>query len=251
MITIAKKLRPFSHMYGAKCLLPGTDTVIEAFPNLLRIGKEEIPLNITSGFTLQQDLERNCVWVFGKNFRKKIEGNSPKNIETLSLGSHKSQDWDMVLRRMDMVEILPILFNLGQKSKSGMPVEISNYEEFYRASFQGIAVPNGSILRSVYEKIRSHFILENSDEIVFLPDNPFPHGRLLNLQTQFGTIDLEWIKGKMKRAIIHPTVTGEIRLPHRFRKKMQLHEKGTVIQGLLTVEAGKKVYLDRFCDFVA
>lgn len=34
-------------------------------------------------------------------------------IERLSLGSHKSQDWDLVLRRFDLKEILPSLMRLG------------------------------------------------------------------------------------------------------------------------------------------
>lgn len=246
MIHIATKLRPFSHLFGAKCLLPGTDTVVEAFPNVLRVGTKEIPLNISSGFTLQQDLTRNCVWVFGKNVRIKLEGVSQGKIERLSLGSHKSQDWDMVLRRMDMNEILPVLYDLGQKSKPGEPISISCYETFYRESFDGIAVPRSCCLRETFEKIRSHFILENDLEIVLLPDNPFPHGRLLNVQTKFGTFDLEWTKGKIRKAVFHPQMTGEISFPHRFRKKIQQHEKGIVMNGSLSFETGKRVYLDRF-----
>lgn len=38
-----------------------------------------------------------------------------KNIEILHLGSHKKQDWDLVHRRCDMTEILPIWFSLGQR----------------------------------------------------------------------------------------------------------------------------------------
>ncbi|HSX13313.1 MAG TPA: hypothetical protein VLE96_02720 [Chlamydiales bacterium] len=248
MINIATKLRPFSHTFGSKCLIPGTDIVVEAFPNFLRIGSDEIPVNISSGFTLQQDLERNCVWVFGKNFRKKIEGVSFSNIEKLSFGSHKSQDWDMVLRRMDMAEILPVLYDLGQKSKKGTSIDISNYEEFYRDSFQSIAVPKGHFLREAFEKIRSHFILENGAEMILLPNQIFPHGRLLNIQTQFGTLDIEWAKYKMRRAVFHATKTQEISFPHQFRKKNHLHEKGTMMSGILPLQAGKKVYLDRFFE---
>lgn len=68
-ITIAHRLRPFSHRPGMACLLPGTGTVFEAFPTLLRWAGIEIHLKVTGpveGFTLQQDLEGNCVRVFGK-----------------------------------------------------------------------------------------------------------------------------------------------------------------------------------------
>ncbi len=243
MIKIARKLRPFSHRSGAKCLIPGTETIVEAYPNLLRVGSIETALNIVSGFTLQQDLERNCVWVFGKNFRMKIKGPHFQNIEKLSLGSHKSQNWDKVVT---LADILPVIFDLGQKSKPGVPVQISNYEEFYRTSFDGIAVPNRPFLREAYQKIRSHFINENGSELILLPDNPFPHGRLLNLQTQFGTLDMEWTKRRLRRAIFHPKITGEIIFPYRFRKKMQQHEKGIMMNGVLPIEAGKTMFLDRF-----
>ncbi|QLH35365.1 MAG: hypothetical protein HWD61_03745 [Parachlamydiaceae bacterium] len=35
-------------------------------------------------------------------------------IDRLSLGNHKSQDWDMVKRRGDLTEILPVWLRLGQ-----------------------------------------------------------------------------------------------------------------------------------------
>ena len=46
-IKIAAKLRPFSHVPGAACVIPGTSAVIEAFPTLLRIDGHEITLNLT------------------------------------------------------------------------------------------------------------------------------------------------------------------------------------------------------------
>lgn len=277
MISIATKLRPFSHSRGAKCLIPGTDVVIEAFPHLLRLGSLEIPLDndpFLPGFTLQQDLERNCVWVFGKAFRVKItatpEGftvassgvtkfypavhqfHVPKEIETLSLGSNKAQDWDLVVRRMDCQEILPVLYHLGQKtvpSKKTLPL-ITSYEEFYRASFHQIAVPRENVLRETFEKIRSQFIVENGTQITLLPDNPFPHGRLLNVQAEYGSFDLEWTKRKLRRASFLPKKTGELFLFKIFRKKTDLHEKGTVVkkESPLSIEEGKRVYLDQFFE---
>jgi len=68
-IKIAERLRPFSHTPGASCLIPGTCFAVTAFPTLLRIDQHEIKLKLTgpvSNFTLQQDLEKNCVFVFGK-----------------------------------------------------------------------------------------------------------------------------------------------------------------------------------------
>jgi hypothetical protein len=69
-IQIAQKLRPFSHAPGAMCVIPGTCLEIEAFPTRLKIGGQiDLKFQLTgpaAGFTLQQDLEKNCVWVFGK-----------------------------------------------------------------------------------------------------------------------------------------------------------------------------------------
>lgn len=35
-------------------------------------------------------------------------------LERLSLGNHKAQDWDLVQRRLDLTEILPVWYRLGQ-----------------------------------------------------------------------------------------------------------------------------------------
>ncbi len=146
-IKIVQKLRPFSHTPGASCLIPGSCSVIQAFPTRLCIDDHEISLSLTgpvADFTLQQDLERNCVYVFGKaqegyyrlrisahdsGFDIQVEKGPLKSLqisaevpfvfkptfERLSLGSHKAQDWDQVQKRCDLKEILPILFCLGQK----------------------------------------------------------------------------------------------------------------------------------------
>ncbi len=48
--------------------------------------------------------------------------------ERLSLGSHRKQDWDQVLKRLDMREILPFLFFIGQTAKH-LPIENVAEEE--------------------------------------------------------------------------------------------------------------------------
>ncbi|MGB7978096.1 MAG: hypothetical protein WCF19_02920 [Chlamydiales bacterium] len=142
---IAKKIKPFSHIPGASCVIPGSCSVIEAFPTLLKIGGRPWKMALTGpveGFTVQQDLETDCVWVFGRAkegyFRLKIRAGesgfhidvekgplesahipspidfiSKPSVERLSLGSHKAQD---DLRRSDLKTALPILFCLGQKT---------------------------------------------------------------------------------------------------------------------------------------
>lgn len=156
MIKIVERLKPFSHVPGASCLLPGTCLVVEAFPTLVRVGTFEFPLPLTGpveGFTLQQDLERDCVFLFGKareGFFKlrigayeggfsldvekgalesqKIEAefpfHAPRDSERLFLGNHKAQDWDLIQRRADLKEWLPPLFCLGQKIASVPPQKL-------------------------------------------------------------------------------------------------------------------------------
>lgn len=143
-ISIAARYRPFSHTAGASCLLPKSCWIVQAFPTLLRLhslyGKMEIPLSLTGPvreFTLQQDLEKGCVWVWGVakegRFRYRLEAGpgklrfedaefdlpgpyreAPDQLERLSFGSHQAQNWDDVARRGDPGEILPILYALSQ-----------------------------------------------------------------------------------------------------------------------------------------
>ncbi len=81
-ITIAERLKPFSHLPGEACLIPGTCWEVEAYPTRLRIGKKiELKFKLSGlveEFTLMQDLEKNCVWIMGKPkegyYRLRIEG---------------------------------------------------------------------------------------------------------------------------------------------------------------------------------
>ncbi len=112
----------------------------------------EIPLDVTGpvkDFTIMQDLEKGLLRIWGhtaKGFmRYRISarpespegfaiamekfpddmtnhseyGNAPStyippSIDRLSLGSQKAQDWNLMLRRRDLAEILPLWFRLGQ-----------------------------------------------------------------------------------------------------------------------------------------
>src|SRR5689334_22585384 len=117
MISIAERLKPFSHQPGAKCLLPESPYLVEAFPALVRIKTlsgeiiKEIPLPIEGPleqFTLMQNLERGCVTLFSEayyfhilpNLEVVFQKNPPlpplKTEERLSLGSHKKQEWEAI-----------------------------------------------------------------------------------------------------------------------------------------------------------
>jgi hypothetical protein len=255
--------------------------VIEAFPTLLRIAGREWKMPLTGpvdGFTLQQDLEKNCVYVFGKAkegyFRIRVEASdsgfriivekgplksghidaevpfvSKPLFERLSLGSHKSQDWDQVQRRSELKEILPVLFCLGQKIPHIPPQPLTGTARllelpedrkqlpealvsFFKAAFKSILVPRlmddqhqgligdeqapGNpffLIQEGAKRVRSLFFKQTERRLAFLPNLPVPFdsGRILGLQAPgIGEIDLEWSKKILRRAILRATTSGEV-----------------------------------------
>ena len=178
-ISIATRLKPFSHIPGAKCLIPGTHFAVQAFPTLIRIGEWDIPWPIQGAmrpFTLQQDLENNAVWILRGMSRTcitaSVEGftvsmdrekrlfpahiafHLPQVWEKISFGSHAEQDWELILRRAHLQTILPILYGLGQKipplpaqSLTGTARLLENltdkkqWEAFCLAAFHSLLVP--------------------------------------------------------------------------------------------------------------
>ncbi|HUD01958.1 MAG TPA: hypothetical protein VMR37_06495, partial [Rhabdochlamydiaceae bacterium] len=143
-ITITERLKPFSHLPGASCVIPWSGWKVQAFPtllifeDLLSLQKHEYRLEWKGpvlDFTLELDLEKGVVWVYGRTAEgyrriciemletgiaidKKVvvPGSQvlPHSLERLSLGMSKALDWEQVRRRHEMAEILPIWFRLGQ-----------------------------------------------------------------------------------------------------------------------------------------
>jgi hypothetical protein len=318
-ITIAERLKPFSHTPGAACLIPGTTWKIEAFPTLIRIGeKYDVPLPITgpvADFTLELDLEKNHVFVFGKAkkgyFRLKIQAVTggievvatkgflldgkrslffkddvdfflPKIWERLSLGLSRSQDWDLVKRRGDLKEILPVIFVLGQKIPyiepvllrgTGRLLEAGNFDSFWRGAFSGILIPrwidgehqglapvesvSGDpcfLIREAAIRIRRLFLRQEGNQVSLLPACTFDAGRMTKLQVNgFGELDLEWASHRLRRTILRASSSGEILfdLPKglkSFRMKTTASQRGARLQGgePLHLEAGKTYFLDQF-----
>lgn len=144
-IAISEKLKPYSHLPGTSCLIPGTTLRAQVYPALIRIDNQEIPLPIegpVKDFTVQLDLEKGCINVWGhtaKGYMRyaiwpgpdsfaivadkfpsdfKIQRGQitklPFSKERLSLGCHKAQDWCLTNRRLAMEEIFPFWLRLGQ-----------------------------------------------------------------------------------------------------------------------------------------
>jgi len=313
-ITISQKLRPFSHRPGVACLIPGTCLSVEAFPTLLRFAGFEYPIDVKGpikNFTLIQDLERNCVFISGdgkdRSYRfrlqafnggfelfsqkpkeKKIFAFSlsfflPLTWEKLSLGSHKSQDWDLVMRRSDLKEILPVIFGLGQKiplmnkQPSGSILSLLNeaqLQDFCSVAFSDILVPREKdeqhlglvpsdekfegrpfiLLQEAFLLIRSLFFRQNERRLEFLPSTLFASGRLINLQVPgVGEIDMEWASYRLRRVVIRANCSGELLFTFpqdvscfRFTVSKSLKHKKHLVGDPFLVKMGYTYFLDRF-----
>ncbi len=282
-IKIAVRLKPFSHTPGMSAVIPGSCSILQAFPTLLRLDDLDWKMPLTGpvrGFTLQQDLEKNCIYVFGRAkegyFRIRVEAHdggfrlivekgpfpsgfldkeivfqTPTPFERLSLGNHKAQDWDLIQRRMDLKEILPLLFCLGQKiplispqpvtgtaALLSLPSDRSKLEEallsFCKAAFKDLLIPRlvddqhqglipegpagGNpffLLQEGYKMIRSLFFHQNERRLALLPNLPisFDAGRITHLKAPgIGEIDLEWSKKILRRVEIRAESSGDVLL---------------------------------------
>ena len=198
-ITIAQRLRPFSHTPGTLCILPGSAMAVRVFPTLVQLYNlsgpvpeliKELPLTLhgpVEGFTVQQDLEKGRVLFWGHYregyFRYRLgrvagkgafalisepggegDGYVPPITDRLSLGCHKAQDWDLIIRRTDLTEIFPFWLRLGQLIPPHTVEEVQGtatllvrcreailaadklaivpaFEDLFRAGFEGMLTP--------------------------------------------------------------------------------------------------------------
>jgi len=120
VIKIAQRYRPFSHLIGAKCLIPQSQWIVQAYPALIRLIKDkkliEIFLSVkgpVDGFTLLSDLEDDVVRVFGKGkegyFGFKIAHVEKKMILEFERGTGITCTLDnkkMALKKGERIEIL-------------------------------------------------------------------------------------------------------------------------------------------------
>lgn len=255
-ITIAERLRPYSHTPGVDCILPGSSLGLQIYPCLIRVYDlsqshhellTEFHLDLKGplkDFTVLNDLEKGEVKVWGHTLKgfvryrlvsqeegislalcveKTPEGGMPISLkkglfcwhsseqapssvstailqpkesltwrssiglldpyhppltDRLSLGSHKAQDWDLVKRRLDLKEILPVWNRLGQlirqplhsKKREGTATLLEDCERaiqgghpeliaspllnLFQAGFRGLLVPR--LQDDQYQGIVSH-----------------------------------------------------------------------------------------------
>lgn len=316
-IQIRARLRPFSHTPGTSCVIPRTRAILTAFPTRLLIDQHEVFLPITGpvkNFTVCQDLERDCIFVHGSpiegyfklrvladedGFEVKAEKGPIESIrirervvlsqgskqERLSLGSHKTQDWDLIKRRKDLKEILPILYFLGQnipeaKSASGgtaallkLPKERKYLEASFLAfveggfsdllvprlfdnDYQGFSDSKGKgdpfyLLRMGSELIRSLFFQQNQNKLLLLPNLPisFHAGRMMGIQAPgVGSFDLEWSKKRLKKVILRASETKKVTFELQKEIKRFRVNRSTVLDRTnpIQIMKNKTYFFDRF-----
>lgn len=326
MIKIANRFCPFSHLPGAKAVIPYTDIIVEAFPTRLKFYKEELIFTIdllitgpVKEFTLLQDLEKGSIRIWGKpregyfvfeisregielirgkglkiisdGEEKELRKNERRPLfkevfsvldktERLSLGVDRKLDIDLVLRRFDLAELLPLLFFLSQKVKKS-PTDRKNlatkeeFVDFLRVSFSSLLAPERedknylglsfeglsdresrmSLFSLAYASIKRLIVEENERLVYLLPHlfSEFHAGRLLGGIVSFGTVDLEWAKRKLKKAIFTANrdaiftlnVPGKMKT---FRLKRHIKERGRIfpISHSFEIKKGERYFLDKF-----
>lgn len=292
-IAIQERLSPYIHALHARCLLPGTNAIIEVEFPLVRIGDAAITLPLADpvrNLTLQQDLRRGRVYVFAKHFHLTIQAKDgfidtvlrtqgcapsqqkfpydhpprPMQLqESLSLGRHKAQNAAHILHRLDLREILPMIYALSQHiPPSASPLQLFTtqnldaWKTLFQKGFSSLFVPNQTsheILPGLFHTIRAWFIKEDSECITLLAFCPFASGRLTHFASRFGTIDLEWRKHKPRILILHANTKADIRLDPgasvSFRLRNDLASKGERHHAgsSFPIEPGCVYFLDRFC----
>jgi hypothetical protein len=244
--------------------------------------KGEIPLPFAGrveGFRVTVDLEKGRIEVGAKG-RKSfyLNGESLPNMNAvplsqskkrLSLGVHKKQDADLILRRRDMAELFPFWLRLADLiPESSLPekpvgtmhlLSPKSLPELSLAGFDGFFSPRlsdprhlGLVKEEVVPKaaspigllhegarlIESLFFVQNGDSIHILPQLPkeFHAGRFVHLETREGDLfNLEWSKKELKKVIFCPAVEREIffRLKSKlksFRLRTDLRARGHRIE---------------------
>ncbi|MCH9610805.1 MAG: hypothetical protein S4CHLAM81_10120 [Chlamydiales bacterium] len=252
MLTIKERLRPFSHTPGSRCLIPRSEVVVQAFPTKLIVGDKEYQLEgPVKQFTLMQDVQRCAVVVFSEKYRLwvwpdgSVSEKRPPLVsqERLFLGCTKKMEWEMVKRRCDMREILPLWFSLGQFEKSGSfePLDscdsLEQFERLFRSYFEQMMLPRSEdhdllgyfdqkvdpsyLLAQGYRQIRKLFL--DGDQV--LPNLP-PELHCGKLLTE--TIDLEWSKKQIRRVIVRAKEAPKMHFPKKIRR-YRVTKKGEML----------------------
>lgn len=151
MIKIEQKLQPFSIFPGTFFQIPGSGLFCRIFHSLIQVMDSSHNIidqvvpepSEDKFFCVMQDLHKIGIKIF---LGKKRYGISSQGViregslrsrkayfsfEFLSLGINKKLDWEMIYRRKNLLEILPIWFRLGLLTpKTSLTAEEKKSENF-------------------------------------------------------------------------------------------------------------------------
>ncbi|MCB1149761.1 MAG: hypothetical protein KDK48_06295, partial [Chlamydiia bacterium] len=195
--------------------------------------------------------------------------------ERLSFGVHKKQEWDAVLSRGALQEILPFWMRLGQMTPSAEAFEggtaalLGDFATLFRTGFGGLLAPrmqdidyqgfeippitkHGSpfyLLTEGARQIRSLFFRESGDALHILPSAPsaFHAGRMIDVEAKGMNLSFEWTKGKMRRALIKSgeEIVQRVIFPKEI-KRFRVNGRVQSAEAPLALEKEKLTLLDRF-----
>ncbi len=314
-IEICGHIKPFSHaQHGIFVILPGTTIAFIIHPSLIEVlGSKSIKLDIEGpllDFTVALDVERSEIHVYGTSkkgylhykiissengfellslrdrfnqlsFTKNLKHEKTIfSFEKLHLGINKKQDIDLIQKRMDMKEILPFLFMMGQRytlDNAWRLPSIKSYkelQELYLLFFKGFFIPSlndnlgiknphfqkdlpACFLANFKEAIGALFFKETKDSLFILP-HLFPEfacGRMTHIKLFDSKLELnmEWSKKKIAKVILKAFAPLKFTLyfpseVDRFRVRSSLKEIGLTCCNKLEckLDSEQILYLDRF-----
>lgn len=289
------KFRPFTHVPGTSFLLPGTNLVCRIYPALIvtydgdkEMGRKELHFGPLEQFTVVQELEKGFIQLtgFAKDgfVRHKIEGKKV-NFEKLYLGCDKQQKWPDIGYRLNMKELLPLWYALGQQIPkldgdifSGASLasnckdgRLSSLKILFQAGFDSGFVPHIAdcnhmgfdlpvvhdqnvhpllLLSAIAPLIRALFFTEANGTLQFLPqlESELHAGSFANIKTLKGhSITFDWSKHLLRTVSIIPACDDTITLKlQKEIKKFRVRGQYLDKNVSLQLEKGKKIFLDNF-----
>lgn len=204
----------------------------------------------------------------------------PKKWEKLSLGGHKKQEIDLLQKKGELKELIPLLYGLSQKIPSLKGEKIGSatllgldLSSFCKAAFfdllsprlfddqyQGLCPLEGKdedpffLFSELNRWIRSLFFIEKEEGIDLLPTDLFDAGRMVGIQAfSVGTIDLEWSSFRLRRVMIDSLAKKPFFLKtlfpftsFRLTEIGSLEKKRHLMKEPLFLKEGKRYLLDQF-----
>lgn len=173
---------------------------------LQAINPELISLYLIKNITLTEEI--TCPFIL---LNASLEKNF-HSLEKLSFGITKKAEWENVLKRGLPQEILPFWFLAAQLVPTHFfpylktfalnilegPLFLKQFHSFFEDLFS--VKENLQALVQGYKQIRAFFLVEEEGKLIFLPNSSFfACGRLLNIKTSYGILNLEWTKFTLRR----------------------------------------------------